>query len=439
MSRVTQVPIHVPIDSLQPGRVTQVAVHVPYLEPQPARVTQVPIHVTWNFPELGAQSLTPISPATETWMWNTTLTKSIEGFEQRMELRTNPLVTMEVNFAIQNETDRRVYLETLHEYIGKRVNFPQYQYSSQLVSVADAGGTALAFDPLVTDVRVGEQIAVFNSDLSVLDYYTVSTVNANGCVTTEQFSQTYNTGFFVAPAPSCRVIDNQSMSMMRYHGTGGMVFEFDLAREIRRPNQNVTLTTINSIPLVDANFVTGGGVSEGMSYNVMSIEAPSIDTKDFRLFNHPQWLSNRIYQVEGRNLDYWRQLASAIRGSLKPFFLPTFREDISLSAVPSLGGDTLITTQKGLIGILAYATNRRVLITTANGSSYNQIIDVREQEDRTIELQLATALGSNAGDNVIERISFVQKVRIADDKMVITHTRTNTTISFTTSSVLETD
>lgn len=436
-ARTTQIPVHVVVSSAPPARVTQIPIHVAYNQFQPARVTQIPIHVVWGFVPRVPQSLTPVSPVNEVWQWNTVLTKSVAGFEQRMQLRDNPVVSLEQTFAIKDETDRRIFLTTLHKYIGVWDNLPMYQYSTRLTGTSNSGVSTIAFDPEKTDIRGGEKIAIFDSALTFYELYTVNAVTANGCTLTEPLASTVTTDNFVAPAPRTRVLDNQSMSMVRFHGRGTMTSTLDTDRAVKRPNQNITLTTIDGLPLVDENFVVNNGVSEGMLYNVTTIEAPSIDPIDFRIYNYPQWLTNRRYQVEGRNIDYWRELGDQLKGSLKPFWLPTFRNDIVLSETPNPGDSVIKSNQNGLIEQLTYQTNRRILITTPTGNFYRFIEDVRELQDRTVELELDSALGSNPGDATIERISFVQKVRIADDRITLTHTRTNTEIALAVSSVLD--
>lgn len=420
-------------------RVTQVPIQVVYNQAQPARVTQVPILVAFPFNLDDPAGLVPIAPVREIWEWKTVRTKSLSGFEQRMAVRQEPFIRLRYETPIREETDRIRLLDVMHRNIGKNVAYPMFQYSADITASASIGASSLEFDPTKTDLRGGEKAVVFNYDLAIYEVVDIQTVTGTGCTLDNDLTFEVTTDYQIAPLPVCYFQDDQSLRMSRFFGQADINMMIVPPRTLKRPNQNESLSTLDGLTLLDDEYISGDGVAEELRYDLTTIEGPSLEPKATRNFHHPQWSTRRDYLVSDKQLDYWREFGDTVVGSLKPFYLPTFRNDLPLTTNPALGATELSAKFSHAKDMLEYVTNRHVRIVTSNGAIYRKVEDVFVGLDKSITLRLDTAIGSSAGDNEISKISFVQKVRIADDRIVVRHYPTYCEVAIAVTSLVDYD
>ncbi len=436
-ARTTQMVVQVVYSAVQDASTSQVPLQVVYPVAQEARTTQFFAQMI-ALPVLdGPRALIPVWPVTEKWTWKTTVAKGYSGREQRMALRTEPFVEVEYDLALLSEDDRSVFYRNMFKYIGTRLFFPLWQYATEVTQVQAVNDTVLKFDPTKTDMRAGEHIALFNSDLSVYNTYLISSVDADGVTLDSEYPLLTEvlTSYKVAPAPDVRIEDESELVMQRFHGMAKIAMVADAARTIRRPNQSETLDTYNGKVILDIPYLVNSGVRETYKLNVTKMDNGLSNPTDIPGWLKPQITMDRHFLIQEGELDFWRQVAYEVKGNLKSFYMPSGRSDFSITTTPSLGATVLETTDDFVNDIMESNAFRTIKITTQNGVIYRTVTEVNRDFGGTTRLTLSLAIGSGAGDNVITKVEFMPLVRVASDAFIIRHMPFHKEIRFTIATV----
>lgn len=436
--RVTQIPINIVDIGARDARVTQIPINVVYVPVKAGRVTQIPINVAAPLEPVPPNALLPVWPILETWAWFTTVTKGLSGKEQRMASRREPFQEFEYVLALLDDEDRQTALYTLWRHTGRRLNYPMFVYSVPVLSPATIGESFLEAEVSLGNFRDGEAIAIFNWDLSIYEVVEATSVSLSpeGIVLAAPLEISVDTDLRIAPAPLCRIEDGRALTMQLNTGDLPVRFTADPTRELLRPGQSATLDTLAGLPIIDEKYIVEG-VQEQLVRNLETLDTGVNIPVDFTTWRYPQINTFRAYLVEKEDLDYWREFGDTVKGSRGAFLVPSYRDDITLSAVPALSATILQTTETRVADFLASKSHRYLRIETANGVIYRQVREAVLRLDRVVQIVLATALGGTTGDNVITKISIVHKVRITDDVITLSHMPHFVTVSMNVSTVEE--
>lgn len=439
--QTTQVPILAVSGDENPSvNATQVAVNVVYVPFQPARLTQVPILALFKYAPIEPKPLIPVWPVVEKFTWKTSIKKGYAGTEQRMALRNEPFYSVNYNMPIRDEDQRHHALYTFFRRIGTQFNYPLFHYATAIGAPSSMGSGSIFFDDSVGNFRDGEGAFIFNSDLSIAELVTLGTITGSGAATitdAEGLPINVTTDLQIAPAPLMRVNDNLSLSMTRFFGNMTIDFAAVPKRAVKRPFQSATLDTFDGLPLLTDAYLTGGGASEAVDYDQITHDTGLSVPNDQRRWHEPQVTMSRQYLLDRSDLDFWRQFMHETKGRQKPFLIPSWRDDVQLSATPSLSASTLSTGDTYVSDYMKSLGNRYLQITTANGIVYRKVKDVLLNFDNTVTLYLETPLGGSVGDNVISNISIMNKVRLATEEMTFTHYINHVEVAFSVATVDE--
>lgn len=423
--RISQLPVLVVDTSPQNAYVSQLAAIVVYNEPQDPRVSQLSITVVLEQEEIDPKSLIPVSPVIENWRWQSIRTESYSGVEQIMALRDQPFMEFEYNLALQNDNDRNVIVDLLHRKIGDNFAYPMFHHSTDILQTSNSGATDLVFDPTKTDLRVGEQALVFDFNLNTYELVMIASLDANGCAITEPLTFNVTTNMQICPAPDCRIPEATTLNFTKFSGTVNFMPTAIPERQLKRPNQNIVLETVNGLPYLDKEPISGPGIGEQLTYNLQSIDIVQQIPKQFRTYETAKWIGNRSYLEEDKELDYWREFGNQIKGSLGYFYLPTFRDDIILSETFTVGTRVVYSDNHGLDDILLGNTNKYARIETTNGVFIRRIDDATIQLDRRVRIIFDNDINFD-----ITKISIIQKCRIIDDTIRVEYFRTYCLVNF---------
>lgn len=438
--RATQFAIQVLTASQTPVRVTQVPILLVSTPPQPTRVTQVPIQIMFPLDAEPVLPMLPQWPVRETLSWLTSITTSRFGYEQRMGVRVDPDMVLDLVVPLSSQRERQQAFQTLYRYIGQAIEYPLYQYGTPLLAGATIGESFLQADVTLGNFRTGEAVRVYSRDGSVWVRGVVDTVSDSpmGVQLLEPLEQSVEEDWLIAPAPVFRVPDQSQMGLDA-GDNGSMTLSLRMVppRSVLRPDQSTSalLQTYSSLYILPDLWVAADVVPETFMRDVDTLEAVS-NRMDIRNWLHTQRATLRRFAVEKEDLDYWRAWLSAASGRRVPFLMPSLMHDFDLVAPPTLGSSTLVTGQTELSDYLASKANRWLRLERVNGSViYRQISSYRLEMDRTVTMQLDASVGANPGDNQFQKISITSLSRLGSDEVTLEHYVNHVEISFTVQTV----
>jgi hypothetical protein len=433
--RLTQLPVLVLDNSPQPSRLTQLALLVLNLPKQPNRVTQLPVlALDTPQPIPLPRPVVPEVPVTEIWSWKTVLSISEGSREQRAALRQYPRYSMRINALILSEADRRDVFQLLFKFIDREMLYPFYQYSAVITADAVAGSSNLLFDVARTDLRNGETVALFDPQMDETHYLTLGVVNAGGATLAKPLGFSVPAGWLVCPAIPFRVPVSVGLNMRALDGSLTLAMESTRPRAFQRPGAAPGLVMLDGMPVLH-NRPLANDVDEELEQNVEWLDNETSIPIAATNWPVPFVSGKRTYVLKRpADMDYWRGLADALRGRQNPFLLPTFRDDLPLSAVPVLNTAFIETSNIQYFTFWRQKAYQYIRIASANGFIYRRVLEAICNYDAmgnplTVTLKLNNSIGNVAGDNVIDRVSFMYICRLNSDDITLTHGQLDTTLT----------
>lgn len=380
------------------------------------------------------------APITEVWNWKTNIFVSIDNVEQRVGLRLVPYRTMKMTTIAQTSADTRNQMfQSLYDYNGT-VLIPYWQYSATISTANNPGDSTISFNPAYTDIRVGEYVVLSNPTYTQQQLAIVATITTGGCTIVSPLSIALPVNSTICPALASAITDKFSLS--RYAVNAVAKAEVDTTTtqgrsQLSRPNSTATINTIT----------TGSGVFPILDFGVPILKDDTldvqfethVDSQNYDVGNITQinnWtyteaiysVSYLIHRVTTPNdMDWWRDFGTAILGSLKPFFLPTWRDDLLIVGEVVDSTSTFTVSGSDYYYMWNAGTNRYLMLQTTSGITYIHVASVSLNSAGNTVLVLVATLPS--GYNVISTVSLLAIVRLEDDKFTFKHNPMDTTVS----------
>lgn len=439
---ITQLPIQVIDTGSRTIRVTQLPLQIITLPVQPARVTQLPIQ-TPNLPRPVPfpLPLVPEIPVTETWSWLTSVNIKDNGKEQRSSLRDIPRKRLRFDFVILGDLSRREVFDILWKYQGREFLYPHYHLSTY-VEPTSQGSTSLVFNPAYTDVRDGEQLAIYDSHTETTRYVSVDVVTPTGADLVEPLEFDVGPACLVCSVSTFHLPSSYGLTMDMVSGSSQITLEATESRPLQRTDGSGLLTYYDGYLVLDKRPMNG--VEEGYDKNVNWV-----DNETGHLLPMTKWRpafssGKRSYLFDRReSMDYWRAFADQARGRFKSFIMATFFDDLPLTEVPALGTTELVSSNIQANEYLYTRVYRYIRIERVDGSViFRRVVDKKLIYDANgdpvaLRLMLNASIGSAAGNNQIKMVSFAPLTRLDSDEVSLSHGDIDTTISFATRTINE--
>lgn len=426
--QVTQVPLLVLDYSEQQMRVTQTPILILYQEKQPNRVTQVPALVLYTpKPVPLPKPVIPETPLYESWEWLTAMNASQQGQEQRGRLREVPRYKLEMSAVIRDEPERVSIYNMLMRYLKTTFLYPMFQYGTEITALAEIGDTKIFADTSLSDLRDGEIIALLDTQSDTINYVEIDTVDGDGVNLVSPLEFDVPTYWQIAPATKFRITPNVGIIMKNIEGALSLVMESTEPRVFQRPGAAPTLISIDGILIVPERPLANEDVPEGFDFGTTWFDNGTSIPDNLNEWSNPKPTGKKAYNfVRKTGIDYWRAVCDVLKGRQGVALFPTFRNDLPLRADVALNVTVFTTNNIDFFIWWLDLTYRYIMIMTANGPKYRQVIDVSPHYNANgdpdyVTVTLASSIGNTAGDNVISSISYMNLYRLDDDSVKLTH------------------
>lgn len=410
-----------PIDVLQQGA-TVVLKQVAGIEVHQQGFTVV-AHRTprpFNFP-------VPEEPIGEEWTWQTDIITAEDGTEQRIALRSTPVVETTHALAFDNQADLRRHYRVMLNDIRKPVPVPQYVTKTQLTAGAVTGALRLYFDPIVCNARAGGFIFVDDGDHTAIAR--IQSIEVDGAVLYETLGGDFDAGADVMPLTYN--IPSQVGALKRVapdtFGTADMV-SMDRATISPFPNplaDAYTLPECEGLPILHRRPVSAQGFDEvpDAGADVLQLGAGKADMRS--LWDRAKISGSRSYLLHrlsnSTDMQWLATFADYCKGSCFPFLLPSWRSDFDLAVSLSNGATTVTLEGTEYVDTFwPHAGMRYIGFETADALLVRKVTGaVLSASGLNSVLTLSEALPDPAP--TVLKVQLVQLARLAADKVAVTH------------------
>lgn len=444
-SYVTQMPVLVLTDDAGPAKVTQFAILAMGLPIQDTRVTQIAVlPTTLNNPVPKPGTFAPMAPVRERWVWSTVVNRALSSREQRMALRENPRYQLVYDIPIKDERQRVLIYDFLYENMGKVFPYPAYQAFARIIPSPQSSGDRLYFNPAETDLREGEELAVFNYMTLETKRFPIVELHNDGATIDGNIDWELGETDVICPVLQLRLLEGSQIIMTEATiGTGRLLFESVQPREFLRINENL-LYLLDGIPVLtprpygEADETLEQGW-EWLDHNGTSLPSP----RTYWPVNQTLVSGERSYRFDrAADMDYWRSFFDYCRGRLRHFRIPTFFDDLPLIEEVPLNATTFTTDNWRAQEYILQNAHRGVAIWRSTGVIYRRVVDAwwnRNEVGDPISMtfEVEAGIGNNAGDNIIRGISFLNLVRLDTDTIEVQHHTGYSTVTFAYKGIAE--
>lgn len=378
-------------------------------------------------------------PVVETWDWLSDVLTAWDSTEQRISARRQPRRRIEYSLLIEDDAERRTMYNRWYIKLASTIAIPFYQYSTRITQNSAISATKIYFDPARTDVRDGELVVIYRLDTAESYLLRLDEVEADGATLATPLTVAIERLDIVAPAFMAR-LDNQSgLQMTSVAGQINIqanVVEF--RSSFNRPGSTASITEYDSLMVLDKR----PEVTQEQATEVFDVHPTIIDTEVGLHEQRVSWLhafvgGARHFTIprilEPEQMDWWRDFMTALVGQREPFLMPTWRRDLTLASIPN-PGDFLLEVNETNYGALywPYDTYKRLQFLNSNGEIiYRTVASVADLPGGITQLTLDTPLPLSFNWAEDFDISFLNKVRLYSDQVVLRHMALDTTISFT--------
>lgn len=366
--------------------------------------------------------LIPEDGTSETWTWRTAISISHDNTEQRVRLAPGPVRVVEYSY----ETDETEMVEVARRLSQSAVGLltvPFYQYETFITQQSNAGSNELFFNPDYTNFKVGDTLYLrdpsnegFNAGIIQI----VESLTSTGCIIEGTLGSIVRPGWVVCPAFPL-YIEAPTQSFETVSGTLRLTGRaVDRSRVLLRDGANPTLTMFLGAPVIDKR--TLAGITEGPVTSNEIFGSAFGAYRRLSSWPYPQFQrSVRFFCKLGKlmtDFDWWMKFFDTIAGSHKSFYLPSGLNDAQVKVQPINTGNTF-TLESSNYSTLYFAnpTYKQLALTFLDGTvRYYYVADALPVGGDDVVV-VTPDLPTDVETNPIARVSFLYRVRLANDSV----------------------
>ena len=367
----------------------------------------------------------PERPIIEVLEFMTDSIRAADGTEQRIAQRLNPRQSIEMTLRLIEGDERRKALTLLKGWHPRVFGIPIWWEARPLGADAASATATITVDTAYMDLRVGS-LAIVWSDSDYFDALQVASFT--GSTITFESNLTHNFDSDETLVMPLRVAHAEAnLDIQRYlNALQDVKLKFHVIdNEVGDIADTAAFDEHNSkVMLDDPNLVDGAAVSDNLYRAISMIDNLTAPRSQFSTWDSSIPVTNKGFL--GNSLQsVWevRQLAHALRGSQVSFYLPTFYYDMIVTQ-DLASGSFLMDIEN--IGYSNYINGvepfKSIRIELNDGTVLTRQVESAIIIDASTErLTVDVSWDQLYDKDDIARVSFLRKVRIADDRVTFEH------------------
>lgn len=364
--------------------------------------------VPWNWaPDWEAGML-------ERLQWYTDVLPAARGEEQRRSLRIEPRQMLEFTPLVSG-VDRRIMETTLWGWGANVWAVPLWFDGQELAATLASGATVIPLDPAMRGYEVGGLVMLTNGDPRTYEMIEIAALGSS--ITLERATQqTWGPGTRVYPARAA-VIENEAQ-VTRFTGN-------DVAIRVQwrmvdpTPWEAEATPTYRSLPVLEhrPNWIEDPSLSFDRKTSVFDSGTGKVTVYDNA--DMPLTSQRMRYTLTSRaEINTWKKRLWALRGKQCPIWIPTWSDDLTVTALIASGATQIDVEWIGYTKYLSEKPNRRdIRIELNNGTIFYRHIESASEISATVErLTIDTALGVTVNIADVALVSFMGASRSDSDQ-----------------------
>lgn len=362
--------------------------------------------------------LRPALPYLESLEFLTDVIEPHDGDEQRIKIRRSPRQTLEWRIVPETDLERSVLIAFLAGNQASEIIFPVWHEAAECSAGVAAAAVSVPVDPAYADYRAGSRAVIWErSDL--YEAVDIDTVGADALALDEGVVNDYSPLAWVMPGRTGRIVD-----VIPLYDLEGSLQELDLTIRIM---DNDLLTAFSLAVtyktygvLMTPTAFDGGRVERELvrPLDVMDYGAGVISVSSRMTWSRFNTTGARLILQSMQSIWEFRRWLHGIAGRLVPFWMPSFRRDLTVAAA-FLADDTDISFQ--YIGYADYLVDHpgfsHLVFFRTGGAAIIREVTAAEVVGGLDVLTLDSALGFAGNDRHFEMVSFLTLYRLNSDRV----------------------
>lgn len=291
-------------------------------------------------------SVRPNAPMAEEWQWDSDVMTSRNGTEQRVDNSPIPRRAIGGQYEIHSQALINQLMMGLAAAKGRAIHAPFFQYQTNLTASASIGASSIAFVARRTELRDGDMALIFDDDDLDFELVQIGVVSSSSATLAAPTTKAWPAGSLIAPVHLLYAGSGLVISRARADGVASISLnlrEVGFHDPFINPFNDTPADLYSSKPIIldrplgdsfDEEYLTGSRITD--FGGIIDIESPWDRTKN--QFTR-RWHCRRL--MAPAEFEKWFAFAAAIRGSQKPFWLPSFRDDYTIISAPAPSGNQM--------------------------------------------------------------------------------------------------
>lgn len=366
---------------------------------------------------------------TQTYEWMTRIITGIDGTEQRVALRTIPRQTFNVkHLADSEETIQNWKYMFASSLLSSGTSLPLWAEAEGATATA-SGSTATGDFSFMDDSLVDSSVMMMHPDGVTHETKFVLSKNATTITITGSWDNTYPEGSVIVPIELVYVENNSGYSPAIQNVAVVDVLATSKINRALSGEGSASLSIYNSKVVLDKQYQPGG--NEIFSKRLERLDFGHKIAIDF-VQTRANIVSGRSYTSRGRaDRQWWKLFLQTVKGAQKSFYTSTHRDDMTVTIQPSASGSTFRVRDDATVagGWEHLSSHKHLALEMADGATlYKEIetVNTVDNQDGTHTVSVTSAFPSAPDDqHTITKVSFLELVRLASDKVEIDHYHEN--------------
>lgn len=379
----------------------------------------------------------PDGEVQETLEFATDILESYDGSEQRIQLRGAPRQRIEFDVLTEGVDDTKLR-GLLFDWLPRVFGLPVWWEMRRVTTAPSAGTDVIQVSTLNADFREGGLMMIYQ-DKDKYEVIGIASMDSSSITLDTDIANSYTRKAVVIPVRTVYAAPNATRSITPTNLARTSV-AFTTIDNIDLANSSSANTYLGKVILDDANFMDSR-YNETFETRVFGLDTVTGKVQQISGWDQSKAKMRKRWEVTTA-ADLWRvrRLVHSFHGNRVSFWLPSFRND--LQAVQNIAASTATIHIQHCNYTQIYKgrtpySDIRVVLT--DGTAYTRrIVDSNVDGDSEVLTVNAPLSTSTIFLDDIERIEFVQLVRISNDRAKLTHYRAGTaTIDINVTAVKE--
>lgn len=366
----------------------------------------------------------PERPIEERLAFLTQIIPSRTGLEQRIRQRGYPRQSFRISYRLEGR-DRRKAVLRLMDWQGRSFGIPLREQGVQLTADASATDTVSVYTTEYSDFREGGLAVVF-LDQDTFDVLEIDTITATTIQFTSNLQNSYLAGHLVMPVRTAEL--PTTVSGQRY-----AVNVEDLTLLWTVLDNEVNLASVagfssydGKVLFDDPNIVIGDTKPEEFRFRVYDTDAETGLTERQIIWDQNKRIHQKAFVAITREAAWkLRQVLFAIRGRQVSFYIPTFADDLLVTANLTASANKMDVEHVGYVRFAQDRLPKNVIrVTFTDGTTLERVVlSSVEVDSDTERLSLDDVWPSTKTPEEVERVEFYELVRFDTDEFVLLHSQ----------------